>query len=118
MTLEKRVNNGRLIIKKEGTICANLGNIRGINPFYSCGERATPSKAIIVKYNSSAKISEAEKPDGEFIFYGSLPEDIEGWEFVFTERYSGQDKNTIPLEQYLIVFGPNSTWQDFAFSRD
>lgn len=115
MTLEKIVKEDRLVIKREGIIYTNFESIRGINPLSVEIIDGSPVQKTCVKYISSREIPERGKTYGEFIFYGELPFDIEGWEFIFSEEYPKKDETDIPVKQYLDVFGPNLNWKSFKF---
>ena len=104
MTIDRKVNYGKLDIMRKGTILSNLGSVRGINPLDPCGAAKTDLRTTRIKYISRDEIPEQGKSWNDFIFYGDLSLEIEGWQFLFGEVYPGENEKDIPIKQVLYAY--------------
>ena len=101
------ITDGRLVRKITGTICSNLGVLRGVT-LLAPSKLTHNLKATRVYYVGVKN----------FIFYRDLPLDIEGDKFNFEETYSEYNDREIPTRQKLIVFpGGKKEKRVFEFER-
>lgn len=113
MAIEKKLEDGKLVIERAGAIYRDIGTLRGINPLNSIYVEDKLTNRTLVKYGSTS----GRDPDGKFIFYRILPEDIEGWLFAFKEIYPAGKEEGIPVEQELNAYTMNGKNRTYNFSR-